>query len=126
MLRACILWLLAVAAMSAVVEAAEVDSNHDADRKSCVVRILGVIEPGDEEKFRREILRLLKVDECYIHNLSIYSIGGDLLTAMRIGQQVFTLGLHTHGPSEKVTSNVAPVCKVMPAGVPWTHEEWNK
>jgi len=100
--------------LSAPAGAADIYSNVDRDRKSCDMRIVGPIEPGDEEKFRQQVLRLLKVDDCYIGSLGVYSIGGHLVSAMRIGQQVFTLGLHTHGPSEKVVPGASPsACKLM-------------
>ena len=64
----------------------------------CNLVLFGDIERGDDEKFTRELSRLLKRD-CTSPTVYLYSRGGDVETAIAIAEQIFALRLHTASPT---------------------------
>lgn len=67
-----------------------VTSALDKSEKVASLTLWGAIEAGDDLKFRDTVTRLLK-DGYLIDNVHIFSHGGDVKTAMNVGNQIRTL-----------------------------------
>lgn len=75
----------------------------------CEIIIVGLIESGDEEKFRALVVRRLKQNAC-VGLIKVYSPGGDLDVAIAIGRQVRALHARTQAPLiGKVHSQAGPI-----------------
>ena len=73
-------------------------SIYASSRNDCSLMILGPIKKGDEEKFRRIVVAALKTRCTWVYQVRVYSTGGDLQAAIRIGEQVRTLHANTWAP----------------------------
>ena len=115
--------LLSVLVGSGSADAAEITSTRS-QFGTCYMYIVDRIERGDEDKFRTEALRRIKDDDCYIIAVSIYSTGGHLPTAIKIGEQIFALGLMTRSPLERTGKNGRRLhlCHFYPNKDEWTYD----
>jgi hypothetical protein len=64
---------------------------------TCDVVLAGTIERSDDEQFRRQLTVALK-NGCSTPRILVYSSGGNLQAAMKIGRQIRSLRLPTVGP----------------------------
>ncbi|PWU01238.1 MAG: hypothetical protein C5B53_03130 [Candidatus Melainabacteria bacterium] len=65
------------------------------------VHIVGLIETGDDERFRTAVSRAIQEHPGEpVQSLRIYSSGGNLDAALKIGDQVYALQLETWAPEK--------------------------
>jgi hypothetical protein len=84
---------------NAAASAAEfLPTNVEQRSATCALVLRGSIEPSDEIEFQRHLVALLR-SGCKTPRLYIYSPGGNLAAAMKIGEQVHFLQLTTIAPT---------------------------
>jgi hypothetical protein len=69
----------------------------DQNEKLAYVTLIGPIERGDDSKFRELVLPQLRRN-VLIFEISVFSSGGDVATAMALGEQIRTLQTRTISP----------------------------
>jgi hypothetical protein len=71
---------------------------------TCDVVLVGTIESSDDQQFRHQLTIALK-NGCSTPRIHVYSSGGNLHAAMKIGRQIYSLQLPTVGPELLASRN---------------------